>query len=116
HLAIGRPFGGNQLGALRRTAVQKHHVGVFGVDLVETVPDQHVVVEFEPAGKGDLGAGRQHHLGVGAAFGGEKVAAVDHGGGERAMVDHRSGAGTPGRAGVDLEAFGGLVAEELHAV
>ena len=32
------------------------------------------------------------------------------------MADLRSGAGTPGRAGVRFEAFGGLVAKELHAV
>ena len=37
-------------------------------------------------------------------------------GGERAMVDLRSRAGTPRCAGVDLEALGGLVSEELHAV
>ena len=32
------------------------------------------------------------------------------------MVDHRSGARPPGRAGVGLEAIGGLVAEELHGI
>ncbi len=75
-----------------------------------------MVVELDPAGKGDLGSGRQHHLGVGAALGSDKITAVDHRGGERAMADQRSGARTPGRGGVNFEALGGLVAEQLHAV
>ena len=66
--------------------------------------------------KAIFGPGRQQHLGLGAALGGEEVAAVDHRGGQRAMVDHRSGARAPGRAGVALEVLGGLVAEELHGV
>ena len=78
-------------------AVQQHHVGMLGVDLVELVPDQAMVVEVEPAGEGDLGAGRQQHLGLGPALGGEEVAAVDHGRGQRAVVDHRSCARPPGR-------------------
>ena len=34
------PAGGDAFGALRRAAVQQHHVGMLGVDLVEPVPDQ----------------------------------------------------------------------------
>ena len=63
------------------------HVGMLGVDLVEAIPDQVVVVEVEATGKSDLRSCRQHHLGLGAALGGDKVAAVDHCRGERAMVD-----------------------------
>ena len=68
------------------------------------------------AGEGDLGPGGEQHLVFGAALGGEEVAAVDHRRGQRAVVDLRSGARPPGRAGVALELVGGLVAEELHAV
>ena len=35
HLAVIGPAGGDALGALRRSAVQEHHVGVLGMDLVE---------------------------------------------------------------------------------
>src|SRR6185437_9535390 len=59
---------------------------------------------------------RQQHLGLGAAFGGEEVAAVDHRRRQRAMVEQRSGARAPCRSGVNLEAFRGPIAEELHAV
>src|SRR5690242_16325989 len=38
-LAIGCPFGSNQFSAFRRAALQQHHVGMPGVNLVETVPD-----------------------------------------------------------------------------
>jgi hypothetical protein len=34
--------------------MQQHHVGMFGVNLVEPVPDRAVIVEFEAAGEGDL--------------------------------------------------------------
>jgi hypothetical protein len=59
-------------------------------------PDQPVVVEVEPAGEGDLRSAGQQHLGLGAALGGEEVAAVDHRRGQVAMVDHRSRAWPPG--------------------
>ena len=116
HLAVGRPFGGDQLGALRGAAVQQHHVGMLGVDLVESVPDQAMIVEVEAAGDGDLWTGGQEHLVVGALLRGEEIAAVDHGRRQRAMVDLRSRARPPGRAGVAFELVGGLVAKELHAV
>ena len=51
HLAVGRPFGGDQFGALRRAAVDQNHVGMLGVNLVETIPDQVVVVEVETTGE-----------------------------------------------------------------
>jgi hypothetical protein len=73
------PGGGDALGALRAAAVQQHHAGMLGVDLVEPVPDGAMVVEVETAREGDLGAGRQQHLGLCAALGGDEVAAVDHG-------------------------------------
>ena len=77
-------------------AVEQHHVGMPGVGLVERVPDPRVVVEVEPAGEGDLGSGGQQHLGLGAAFGGEEVAAVDHRGGQGAVVDLGARAWPPG--------------------
>jgi hypothetical protein len=48
--------------------VQQRHVGVLGVDPVELVPDQVVVVEIQAAGDGDLGAGWHQHLGLSAGF------------------------------------------------
>ena len=75
-----------------------------------------MIVAVGAAGEGDARAGGSEHFGVGAAAGGEEVAAVDHRGGEGAVVDHRSGARAPGGAGRDLEQFGGVVAEELEGV
>ena len=43
------------VGALRRAAVQQHHVGVLGAHLVERGPDRSVIVEVEAAGEGDCG-------------------------------------------------------------
>jgi hypothetical protein len=90
------PGGGDALGAPRAAAVEQHHAGMLGVNLVEPVPDRAMVVEVETAREGDLGAGRQQHLGLAAALGGNEVAAVDHRRCESAMVDHRSGARAPG--------------------
>ena len=59
---------------------------MLGVNLVEAVPDQVVVVEVETTRQCDLGSGRQHDLGLGAALGGEIVSGVDHRCGKRAMV------------------------------
>jgi hypothetical protein len=67
-----------------------------GVDPVEPIPDRPVVVEVETAREGNLGAGRQQHLGLGAAFGGYEIAAADHGRCQGAVIDHRPGARTPG--------------------
>ena len=69
------------------SGVEHHHVGVLGVDLVEPISDQAMVVEVEPTGKRDLRSRRQHYLGFSATPGGEEVAAVDHRGGQGAMVD-----------------------------
>jgi hypothetical protein len=76
--------------------MEQHHVGVLGMDLVETIPDQMMVVEIEPAGQSDLGSGRQHDLDLGATFGGEKISGINDRRGERAMVDKRSRSGAPG--------------------
>ena len=54
NLSVVGPLGGDQFGALGRSAMQQHHVGMLGVDLVELVPDQAMIVEVEPAGEGDL--------------------------------------------------------------
>ena len=111
--AIG-PAGGGLLGAFGAAAMDEDHVRVFGEHLVEHGPDADVIVAIDAAGKGDLGPGRQMHLGLGAALGGDEVAAVDHGGRHGLMVDEVARAGTPGRAGLDLEALGGEVAHRLE--
>lgn len=46
--------------------MEQHHGAVLGVDLVERVPDQPVIVKVETAGEGDLRAYRQMHFVVGA--------------------------------------------------
>jgi hypothetical protein len=76
--------------------MQQHHVGMLGVDLVERVPDRGMIVEVEAPGEGDLGSGGKEHLGFGAAFGSEEISAVDHRRGQRAMIDHRARARSPG--------------------
>jgi len=116
YLAVNSPFGGDQFGALWRTAVDEDHVGMLGVDLVEAVPDQVVVVEVEATGQSDLWSCRHHDLGFGAALGCDELPRVDHGCGECAVVDKRSRSRAPRRAGVHLEAFDGLIAEEFETV
>jgi len=69
HLSLSGPFRGDQFGAFWRTAMDEDHVGMLGVNLVEAIPDQVVVVEVETAGKRDLRPCRQHDLGLGAALG-----------------------------------------------
>ena len=110
------PAGGDPLGALWRTAVQQHHVGMLGAHLVERLPDAPVIVAVDAAGKGDAGPGRGQHLRIGAAAGGDEFAAVDDRGGQCPVIDHRAGARAPGGAGRGLEQFGGMVAEEFEGV
>jgi hypothetical protein len=59
HLAVVGPAGGDALGALRRTAVQQHHVKMLSMDLIELVPNQAVIVAVEAAGEDDLRSGGQ---------------------------------------------------------
>ena len=96
HLAVVGPAGGNPFGTFRRTAVQQHHVRMLAANLVERIPDHVVIVEVEPAGECALGIGGEQYLVVRPAFGGEEVATFDRGRGQRAVVDHRSGARPPG--------------------
>ena len=86
------------------------------MDTVERRPDALVIVALDPAGKGDAGARRDQQLRLGAAFRGDELAAVDHGGGQGAMADHRARARAPARAGHRLIAFGGTVAAELERI
>ena len=81
------PTGCDQLGAFRRAAVEKHHVGVLGPNLIELGPDKAMVVEIETASDGNFGPGGRS-TSLSARFRGEKVWAVDHCGGEIAMIDH----------------------------
>ena len=84
--------------------------------LVERVPDPVVIVAVEATGEGDLGAGRNEHLGFGAAAGGEEVAAVDHRRGHRLVGDLGAGARPPCRSGLRLVEVGGLVAHDFEHV
>src|SRR5882762_8032704 len=78
YLAVNSPFGGNQFRAFWRTAMDEDHVGMLGMNLVEAVPDQVVVVEVEASSECDLRSGRQHDLGLGAALGCDELPGVDH--------------------------------------
>ena len=55
--------------------------------------DAGVIVALDAAGEGNARTGRSENFSVRAAAGGEKFPAVDHRGGERAVIDHGSGAG-----------------------
>src|ERR1700751_3883467 len=44
NFAMIGPAGGDALGAFGAAAVQQHHVGMLGADLVERLPDPRVVV------------------------------------------------------------------------
>src|SRR6266516_2200341 len=85
-LAVVGPAGSDALGTARAAAVQQHHGGMLGADLVERVPDALVIVVFSAAAEGDASAGRYEQLGVGTVPTGEKVAAVDHRRSERAVI------------------------------
>ena len=87
YLAGNSPFGGDQFGAFWRTAMDQDHIGMLGVDLVEAIPDQVVVIEVEATGKRDLRPCWQQDLGLGAAFGCDELPGVDHRRGEGAVVD-----------------------------
>src|SRR6185437_4462166 len=86
------------------------------VDLVESVPDQTMIVEVEPAGERDLRTRRKHDFGIGPALGGDEVSAVDHRCCHRAMAEFRPGARLPVRSGVPGEMLCGLVAEVFYDV
>jgi hypothetical protein len=75
--------------------VQKDHVGIFGLDLVELAPDQAVIVEVLPAGHGHFRAGGEKHLRVSPLPGGQKIAAVDQRRCQMAMIDARTEPGLP---------------------
>ena len=86
-LALVGPFCRDQLGALRAAAMKKHHARMLGMDLVERVPDQLMVGDIGPTGEGDLRAGGNEDFVLGAAAGGDKLAAVDYGGSQRSVAD-----------------------------
>lgn len=69
--------------------MQQDHVGMLGVDLIKTVPDQPVI-DGVPAREGNLGSGRYQALGLGAFLGGDKIAAVNHRSGQVAMAGART--------------------------
>ena len=110
------PAGGDEFGAGRSPAVQERHVAMSGVELVELVPDQRVVVVVGTAGQGDPGTRGQRHFVLGSALGGEIIAAVDHRRGQRPVVDLGSRSRSPEGTGVAFVVEGGLVAKELHRV
>ena len=59
NLAMIGPASGDTLSALRRTAMEQHHVRMLGMDLIELVPDQADIVKVEATGEGDLRPGGQ---------------------------------------------------------
>jgi hypothetical protein len=114
-LVVIGPTGGDALGTLGAAAMQQHHVRVLGARLVEHGPDAVMIVAVHATGEGDARSGRNAQLGLGEAAGGEVVAAVDHSGGEGAVVDDGARARAPDGAGGNLEEVGGVVAEGFFA-
>src|SRR5690242_12550126 len=96
--------------------MDQDQVGMLGVNLVEALPDQVVVVEVKATGECDLRSGRHHDFGLGATFGCDKVSGVDHCRGKRAVVDKRPRPGAPGRTGMDLKTVASLIAKEFEAI
>ena len=85
--AVIGPASGDLLGAFGRTAMQKHHVGMFGLDPVQCRPDGPMVGDVEPAGEGDPWPGGQKRFDLRASLRRQKVAAVDHGRCQRTVTD-----------------------------
>lgn len=110
------PFCGDELGTLWRFSVHQHHIGIFGVDLVQHVPDEVMVVEFKPARKYNLGAGRHHDLGIRLLPGRKKIATVDQCGGQVTVIDLRSSPWAPGRTDLVLVMLGREVAHQFERV
>jgi hypothetical protein len=77
-----------------------------GCDLqrfVEHGPDAVMIVAVHAAGEGDARAGRNAQVGLGPAAGGEVVAAVDHRGGEGAVIEDGIGCAHGGLHGRSLD-------------
>src|SRR5215510_10634175 len=81
HVAVISPAGGDAFRALGTAAMQQYHFRMLAVDLVERRPDRGMIVEVEAAGEGNLWSDGKQNLDFGAAFSGEKIAAINHCGG-----------------------------------
>ena len=68
--------------------MEEDHVRVLGMNLVEAIPDEVVVIEVKPTGECDFRPWRQYDLGFCAAFCCDEVAGVDHCCGEHSVIDH----------------------------
>lgn len=115
-LAVASPERCYMLTARRIAAVQQNHVGVLGEHLVQYAPDPLVVLVSWSRGKRDAGAARKQRFGFRAALGSKIVAAVDHRGGERAVVHQRPAAWCPGLSEMGLELFSGGLAQKFQRV
>src|SRR3546814_5652259 len=61
-VALIGPEGSDLLAARRRCPVRQDHLRVFGVDAVEQVPDEVMIVEARSRAEGDQRAGGDQHL------------------------------------------------------
>ena len=110
------PAGRDAFGTGRRAAMQKNHVGVLGMHLVESGPDAVVIVAVRTAGEGDARTGRKQDLRFAAPLGVDEIAAVDDGSCHGAAIDHRAGVRPPDRTGDLLVAVCCGVAEGFNAI
>src|SRR5262249_46698527 len=92
HVAVISPAGGDAFRALGTDAMQQYHFRMLAVDLVERRPDRRMIVEVEAAGEGNLWSDGKQNLDFGAAFSSEKIAAINHCGGQPPSGGHRAGA------------------------
>src|SRR5262249_37635149 len=104
------------LGAARRAAVQKHHIGMLRVCLFEAITDQAMIVEVETARESDLRTFGHHDLDVGPALRSKEIAAINDCCRHRGAVDHRSSPGFPSGARMNAEQLGRRIADKLEAV
>lgn len=115
-LAMVRPGGGDTRGALGAAATQQHHLRIFRAHLFQRGPDALAVVAVGAASKCDPRARKQEDLSLCELSGVDEVAAVDHRRGQRPVVDKRSRARPPRRAGLGHVDFSERGAEEFKDV
>ena len=114
--AVVRPAGGDAFRALRSGSMEKDHVRVLRANLVESCPDALMIVAVGTARESYSGTGGEEHLCLGQLLGVEKIPAVDHCGGQSAVIDLRSRTRTPGRTCFGRIKIREMVAEEFEGV
>src|SRR3546814_12354571 len=101
HVALIGPEGSDLLAARRRCPVRQDHLRVFGVDAVEQVPDEVMIVEARSRAEADQRAGGDQPLLFGPLPRFDEIPTGDAGQGRALPV-----AFAPGARGQGLAAWG----------